>query len=125
MNLTPFALSVGNQTMPSSTELWTCMDTSTPMDGSISGNPWGCHVVLSAGFVVTFLITLPMGYFNLDDIMWVQVVAFVLTLMCWAVPTPCDLIVPCSQEILRCMDPFGFRFTTPVLILNEHSSLLG
>lgn len=49
---------------------------------------------LQAGFVVTSLITLPMGYFNLDDIMWVQVVAFILTLACWAVWVAASLDSP-------------------------------
>ena len=31
---------------------------------TLAGNPWGCHIVLTAGFMVTFLITLPMGYFK-------------------------------------------------------------
>jgi hypothetical protein len=34
---------------------------------------------------VTCLITIPMGYFNLDDNMIVQVIAFVLTVGCWLV----------------------------------------
>jgi hypothetical protein len=42
-------------------------------------------VVVTLGFMVTFLITVPMGYLNLDDNMIIQVVAFVLTLGCWFV----------------------------------------
>ena len=48
-------------------------------------NPWGCHAVLSVGFVVALLVTVPMGIFNLDDNMIIQSVAFVITLVCWAV----------------------------------------
>ena len=31
---------------------------------TLQGNPWGCHIVVTGGFIVTFLITLPMGYFK-------------------------------------------------------------
>lgn len=37
------------------------------------------------GYLVALVITVPMGYFNLDDNMIVQVVAFCLTLLCWLV----------------------------------------
>ena len=48
-------------------------------------NPWGCHAVLSVGFVLALVITLPMGIFNLDDNMAIQSGAFVITLLCWLV----------------------------------------
>lgn len=48
-----------------------------------AGNPWGCHVVLTMGYLTAMLITVPMGYFNLDDNMIVQVVSFILTVGCW------------------------------------------
>jgi len=37
-------------------------------------------IVVSLGFVIVLLLTIPMGYFNLDDNMWLQQGAFVLTL---------------------------------------------
>ena len=37
------------------------------------------------GYLVALVITVPMGYFNLDDNMIVQVVAFVLTVACWLI----------------------------------------
>ena len=71
LNLTPFPLSINGTEMPRSIESWTCMNANSPSDsigsGSgmiLQGNPWGCHIVLSGGFIVTFLITLPMGYFK-------------------------------------------------------------
>jgi hypothetical protein len=42
-------------------------------------------MVLSGGFLLCMLITIPVGYYNLDDIMWYQIVAFVLTVSCWIV----------------------------------------
>jgi hypothetical protein len=73
--------------LPQSTEFWSCINTGgAPNFVTVGGgNPWGSHVVVTMGFIVTFLITLPMGYFNLDDNMIVQIVAFVLTLACWFV----------------------------------------
>lgn len=39
--------------------------------------------VLSLGFMVTLLMVIPMGYFNLDDNMIIQIVCFILTLSIW------------------------------------------
>eukprot|EP01052_Picozoa_sp_SAG31_P063627 SAG31_NODE_22546_length_523_cov_0.853774_1_plen_121_part_10 len=72
VDLTPFAIdstgaadssgSASNSTgqvLPESTAFWSCINT-----GNLGeGNPWGCHVVITLGFIVTFLITVPMGYF--------------------------------------------------------------
>lgn len=72
-NLTPFGIDStdGNSTLLSaSTDFWSCLDTN---DVTGSGNGWGCHVILSMGYIVALAITLPMGYFNLDDNMIVQV----------------------------------------------------
>lgn len=73
--------------LPQSTEFWSCIDTGgAPQFVTVGqGDPWGCHVVVTMGFIVTFLITLPMGYFNLDDNMIIQVIAFILTILCWFV----------------------------------------
>ena len=98
LNVAPFLTFANGTALPESTELWTCMDSNSPADGSIAGNPWGCHVVVSLGFVVTFLVTLPMGYFNLDDNMIIQVGAFVLTLLCWAVWIAASLDSPAFHE---------------------------
>ena len=48
-------------------------------------NAWGCHAVLSLGFLLALAITVPMGIFNLDDNMIIQTVAFIITLVCWAI----------------------------------------
>ena len=69
MNLSPFALHVNGTLVDGSTSFWTCQDT----NNIGLGNPWGCHLVLSMGFLVALAITVPMGYFNLDDNMIVQV----------------------------------------------------
>jgi len=71
----------GETFLPESTKFWTCVDIN-----NVSGNnPWGCHMVLSGGFLLCMLITIPMGYYNLDDNMVVQVTAFALTIGCWVV----------------------------------------
>ena len=71
----------GEILLPESTKFWTCVD----INNVNENNPWGCHMVLSGGFLLCMLITIPMGYFNLDDNMVVQVTAFVLTIGCWLV----------------------------------------
>jgi hypothetical protein len=50
-------------------QVWSCVDTNN-VDG---GNPWGCHVVITMGYLVALAITVPMGVYNLDDNMIVQV----------------------------------------------------
>lgn len=79
LNISPFENPGDNVTVLESVRFWSCQDTN---DVS-GGNPWGCHVVLSMGYLVALVIALPMGYFNLDDNMVIQVGAFVLTLVCW------------------------------------------
>eukprot|EP00049_Salpingoeca_infusionum_P013279 m.247901 g.247901 ORF g.247901 m.247901 type:complete len:614 (-) comp15402_c1_seq1:776-2617(-) len=91
VNISPFALEYGNSTvMPESIAGWSCIDT----NHVASGNPWGCHLILSMGFLVALLITLPMGYFNLDDNMIVQVIAFVITILCWVIWFVCCFFSP-------------------------------
>lgn len=62
LNLSPFANSFNGTAIAASEEFWSCMDTQNPVGGSA----WGCHVVLSMGFLAALILTLPMGYFNLD-----------------------------------------------------------
>jgi len=64
-----------------SADFFSCLDTS---DLSM-GNPWGCHIVLTAGFVLTAAMAIPCGQWNLDDNMNIQIVAFILTLICWGI----------------------------------------
>lgn len=85
VNLSPFKTyyNDGNQShieVPHSTDIWTCVDQDT-LGGD--NNPWGCHLLISAGFLVTLIMAVPAGYFNLDDNMIIQVVAFVLTVAIW------------------------------------------
>ena len=50
-------------------QAWSCIDTNDVSQG----NAWGCHVILTMGYLVALVLTLPMGYFNLDDNMIIQV----------------------------------------------------
>merc|ERR1712070_8659 len=50
-----------------------------------NGNAWGCHVVLTFGFIVTAAMAIPAGRYNLDDNMIIQRVAFILTVACWVI----------------------------------------
>jgi hypothetical protein len=66
--------------------LWSCLDLNElNANTQFTPNPWGCHVVVTAGFVLVLAMAIPCGIFNLDDNMWVQVTAFILTLGCWIV----------------------------------------
>lgn len=67
--------------IPGSTDFFTCFNTNN-LDG---GNAWGCHVILSAGFIVTAAMAIPCGRWNLDDNMLIQTVAFILTILCWLI----------------------------------------
>lgn len=86
LNFTPFQSTYddGSGTitdLDGSTDFFSCIDTSN-LD---NGNAWGCHVILTFGFVITAAMAIPCGRWNLDDNMIVQRVAFVLTVGCWVI----------------------------------------
>lgn len=83
LNITPFGVDSfdGSGTLSGSDEFFSCIDTSS-LD---NGNAWGCHVILSLGFVITAAMAIPCGRWNLDDNMIIQQVAFVLTVACWII----------------------------------------
>jgi hypothetical protein len=85
LNLTPFQgrFEQNGKTsdIPGSTDFLSFFNTNA-LD---NGNAWGCHVVLSAGFLITAAMAIPCGRWNLDDNMYIQTVAFVLTILCWLV----------------------------------------
>ena len=69
LNLTPFTNHIleGNATspvaVPGSADFFSCVDTSHLTQGG--GNGWGCHVVITLGFVVTAAMAIPCGRWNL------------------------------------------------------------
>ncbi|ELR19214.1 uncharacterized protein ACA1_263840 [Acanthamoeba castellanii str. Neff] len=46
--------------------------------GHDSNTPFGDVIIISLGFVIVFMGTLPMAYFNLDDNIWVQIGACII-----------------------------------------------
>jgi hypothetical protein len=55
-------------------------------------SPFGDSYVISLGFIVILSMTIPMGYFNLDDNIWVQkgsLVLLVLCLLTWTIQFLC------------------------------------
>jgi len=86
MNITPFQNVWTNATgaafdVAASTEFFACIDTN---DIAV-GNPWGCHIVLTLGFIVVASMAIPCGVYNLDDNMIIQQIAFWLTMSCWGI----------------------------------------
>ena len=81
LNLSPFPNYWQGVTINGSTEVFSAFDTND-LD---EGNAWGCHVVVTLGYVVTLCMAVPCGMWNLDDNMGIQQAAFVLTLACWVV----------------------------------------
>jgi hypothetical protein len=51
-------------------------------DGVSGDSPFGEAYVISVGFIVILCLTIPMGYFNLDDNIWVQKGAFLMLILC-------------------------------------------
>mmetsp|Transcript_176076 Transcript_176076/g.559408 ORF Transcript_176076/g.559408 Transcript_176076/m.559408 type:complete len:459 (-) Transcript_176076:104-1480(-) len=52
------------------------------------GNAWGCHVVISVGYVLVLLMAVPCSMWNLDDNVAIQVVCLILGvffMIAWAV----------------------------------------
>jgi hypothetical protein len=45
-------------------------------------SPFGSAYVISVGFAIILCLTIPMGYFNLDDNIWVQKGAFIMLFLC-------------------------------------------
>ena len=85
LNLTPFAL-YNNATssgapIPGSDRVFSCIDSADLSHG----NGWGCHIVLSLGYVLTAAMAIPCGAWNLDDNMIIQQGAFCLTACCWLI----------------------------------------
>lgn len=86
LNLTPFGntwtTDDGEQLhVDGSDDFFSCFNTSDLSQG----NAWGCHVVLTLGFIVTAGMAIPCGRWNLDDNMIIQRVAFILTVLCWGI----------------------------------------
>merc|ERR1711871_713808 len=85
LNLTPFQneWTADNITTPigSSTEFFSCFDTTDLSEG----HAWGCHIILTFGFILTAAMAIPCGIYNLDDNMIIQQVAFLLTVLCWLI----------------------------------------
>lgn len=86
LNLSPFQGiwtddSGKDHNIAGSSSFWSVVNT----NDLSAGNPWGCHVILSAGFVLTACMAIPCGRWNLDDNMIIQTVAFFLTIGCWLV----------------------------------------
>eukprot|EP00055_Hartaetosiga_balthica_P015892 m.97375 g.97375 ORF g.97375 m.97375 type:complete len:275 (-) comp8986_c0_seq2:1918-2742(-) len=80
-NISPFTNHVNGTVLSGSTEFWSCID----VNDVTAGNAWGCHLVISMGFLVCIAFALPMGYFKLDDNMIVQEGAFIITILTWVV----------------------------------------
>lgn len=86
LNLTPFqsvwADSSGSEhNLAHSTDFMSCVN----MADVDQGNPWGCHIVLSAGYLLVAALAIPCGRWNLDDNMIIQVVAFIITVAFWCI----------------------------------------
>jgi hypothetical protein len=86
MNLTPFQgvwqdMDGKDHNLAHSADFFSCVDL-TQVD---AGNPWGCHVVLSLGYIIVAAMAIPCGRWNLDDNMMIQTVAFVITVGFWIV----------------------------------------
>lgn len=84
-NLTPFQSvwqdsDLVSHNLKHSTDFVSCVNLA-----DFQGNPWGCHVVLSAGYLLVAAMAIPCGRWNLDDNMMIQVVAFILTVAFWLV----------------------------------------
>jgi len=77
-----------------STDIFSCVNT----NDLATGNAWGCHVVLTLGFVVTASLAIPCGRWNLDDNMIIQTVAFVLTMGCWIIWIAASLSAASGDE---------------------------
>ncbi len=130
LNISPFKTftnSSHDDIVPKSNDVWSCIDEDELL-GNL--NPWGCHLMLSAGFLLTLVMAVPAGYFNLDDNMIIQVIAFTLTVaiwvfwfvVCfyapsintWSIPAIVDNPVYGSQSAVLGTILFNFGFVTTI-----------
>lgn len=86
LNLSPFQNTWTNSSgtdfpLSSSTDFLSCIDT----NNTDMGNAWGCHVVLTLGFLLTAGMAIPAGMYNLDDNMIIQQVCFWITAGIWCI----------------------------------------
>jgi hypothetical protein len=81
LNLTPFRNTIDGSPIAGSDHVFSCIDAAN----LAGGNGWGCHVVISLGYVIVAAMAIPCGRWNLDDNMIIQRGAFVLTVGCWLV----------------------------------------
>jgi hypothetical protein len=63
-------------------EIYPTFGGTSSANGVQGDSPFGDSYVISIGFVVILCLTIPMGYFNLDDNIWVQKGAFAVLIMC-------------------------------------------
>jgi amino acid permease len=86
LNLTPFQgvwedNNLHKHNLPHSADFFSCADL-----GDVGqGNPWGCHIVLSAGYLLVAMMAIPCGRWNLDDNMLIQMIAFFVTVAFWLI----------------------------------------
>jgi len=69
-----------NGTTTTSSSIWACVDADS--DNIVTDSPFGSAYVISLGYLITMAITIPLGYLNLDDNIWVQYGGFILLLGC-------------------------------------------
>lgn len=84
LNFTPFEnhiLDVNGTAVPvpGSTRFFTCINT----NNMTNGNAWGCHLVMSLGFVVSAGLTLPFAWVDLEDNIIYQNICFCGAFVCW------------------------------------------
>ena len=72
-NISPFAIAQDGHTISASTHFWSCINTNQDFGNNVTTmvdhhpvsyvlqNAWGCHIVITMGFLVAAAITLPMG----------------------------------------------------------------
>lgn len=87
--------------------------TSVSSTGNDSNSPFGNIVILSLGFIIVFIGVLPLGYFNLDDNIWVQIGACLIMLVILAGVWMTDFFM------------VGFKFDRVNVASSNQSQLLG
>jgi len=81
-DLSPYSYIDNNTAIAGGKQFWNCI--SSDQLSTAEPNPWGCHVIVSAGYLITLAMAIPVSIFNLEDNMKIQIVALVLMISCWA-----------------------------------------
>jgi amino acid permease len=88
---------------------WLCVDNSS--SSNVTDSLFGDQVVVSLGFLVTLIFSIPLGYINLEDNIGIQVFGMMLTLLCVAIWAAQFIALGIQPSLMPALGTGGSAFT--------------